>query len=129
MKKILMAVIMVLAVTSLANAKSPRQGAPMSPGMVKEMPGMPKMPCMDMMRQSVGQDMVLYEMMQMLKDITELQERLLEGAAGRERTKALSELSRIRGRLDKMMTDLSDKMKGLMPTPATPAAGGDLRNP
>lgn len=124
MKNVMMALIMVLAITSLANAQSPQQGAPMSPGMTKEMSGMPMMPCMAMMKQSMGQDMVLYEMMQMMKEIITIQERLMEGATGRERKRVLSELSRLEVKVDKMMTDLSDKMKGMVRIPAAPAAGG-----
>lgn len=122
MKSILMALIVIFATSVAAYSEAPQQSAPMPPGMMKAMPEMPMMPCMAMMKQAMGHDMMIYEMMQTMKDIIAIQERLMEGAIGRDRKRMLDELSHMKERVDRMMTELAGRMKGTMTMPAAPQA-------
>ena len=120
MKNVFLALIVVVVSSISAFAEAPQQGEQMPPGMMKAMPEMPMMPCMAMMRQTMGQDMLIYEMMQTMKDMIAIQERLMEGAAVRERRRLVEDLSRMKDKVDRMMSELSGRMKGTAVMHAAP---------
>jgi hypothetical protein len=64
----------------------------------------------------------LQEMMQLMKDMMRIQERILTGASDEEKKKITEELAQMTGKLDKMTTDLQAMLKksGLAAQPAPP---------
>jgi len=88
-----------------------RQGMKMGEGQKMQMMPM----CMSMMKGMASHDMLMSGMLQAMKDIAAIQEKILKGVKPAEKRALLEDLLRLQGRVDQMMADIRQMTMHRMP--------------
>ena len=77
-----------------------QQGMKMDEGMMKQM--MEK--CQPMMKQMMGDGMMKKEMMQMMMEMMNMQEKMMKGAKAAEKKQMMKDMAQMKGKMQKMMS-------------------------
>jgi hypothetical protein len=85
----------------------------------KQMPMMPM--CMSMMKGMAGHDMMMQGMLQGMRDVTVIQEKILKGVKPAEKAALMEDLLRLQGKIDLMLSNMK-QMSHRMPGPTPEVA-------
>ncbi len=106
--------IVVLAIVFLSSMAAQAQTGGGMTGEQKGQAGPGMMPCeqehMPMMKHMMGHGMMMQDMMQTMKKMIEVQQKIVEGVKPAEKKELVKELSGMQEKMDKMIAD----MKGMM---------------
>lgn len=129
MKKILIVALLSALLCSGAFAQDtpcPNVPAgPKTPGQQVQTGGMMQM-CAPMMKHMMGQAVMTRDLMQLLKEVIQVEQKIVKGVSARERKPLLADLDEKLKRIDKIMDDMR---KGIMqgPPPASAPPAGDAK--
>lgn len=100
----------------------PGMGMGMGMGMGKGMDmGNMQMMCMPMMQQMVGHALLADDIMQMMKEILEIEQKIVQGVTAQEKKALVSEIQKKIARVDQMKMQLRNMF--MRPAAAVPSSG------
>lgn len=135
MRKILIgALLLVLSSSTLfaqdtpcANVPAGRH-APGQPGGMMMNGDMMQM-CEPMMRRMMEQAIITRDMMQLVKEVVQIEQRIVKGLNAAEREQVLAELDQKLKRIDQMMSEMRAVMMKAQPSPAPAPGQGGMQLP
>ncbi len=80
--------------------------------------------CAPMMKQMMGQAIMTRDMMQLMKEVIQVEQKIIKGLSARESKEVLADLDQKLQRLDRMMDDMRTGMMQGPPLPASPQGPG-----
>lgn len=75
--------------------------------------------CAPMMKQMMGQAIITSEMMQLMKEVIQVEQKMVKGLSAKERKQVLADLDEKLKRLDRMMDDMRRGMMQVSPPGAS----------
>ncbi len=104
---------------------TPGKGVMGQQGMMTGEEGQQMMPmCLSMMRGMMGHGMMMQDVLQAMKDMLVIQEKMIKGVKPAEKPALLEQLLRLQGKVDQMMSQSKQMMHGMpagMPPEGAPA--------
>ncbi len=86
--------------------------------------------CAPMMKQMMGQAIMTRDIMQLMKEVIQVEQKIVKGLNARERKQVLADLDEKLKRIDQMMSDMRTGMMKVPPCPVpAPGQGVPQQNP